>query len=130
MAGRQQTAPPQQRRSKDATAHPHQPGAHPDPSHPALRGASQLQTVPREWAMWHRFSTNGQVCGPCVWSIDANPQGANLIPVGESPRPYFGLFLLLVDPVDIVSNCKCMHSGICLEHTDKCTASSRLLLVG
>jgi hypothetical protein len=34
MAGRQQTAPPQQHRSKDATAHPHQPGAHPDPSHP------------------------------------------------------------------------------------------------
>jgi hypothetical protein len=34
MAGRQQTAPPQKRRSKDATAHPHQPGAHPDPPHP------------------------------------------------------------------------------------------------
>jgi hypothetical protein len=34
MAGRQQTAPPQQRRSKDDTAHPHQPGAHPDPPHP------------------------------------------------------------------------------------------------
>jgi hypothetical protein len=34
MAGRQQTAPPQQRRSKDVTAHPHQPGAHPDPPHP------------------------------------------------------------------------------------------------
>jgi hypothetical protein len=34
MAGRQQTAPPQQRRSKDATAHPHQPGARPDPPHP------------------------------------------------------------------------------------------------
>jgi hypothetical protein len=34
MSGRQQTAPPQQRRNKDATAHPHQPGAHPDPPHP------------------------------------------------------------------------------------------------
>jgi hypothetical protein len=34
MAGRQQTAPPQQHRSKDDTAHPHQPGAHPDPPHP------------------------------------------------------------------------------------------------
>jgi hypothetical protein len=34
MAGRQQTAPPQQRRSKDTTAHPHQPGAHPDLPHP------------------------------------------------------------------------------------------------
>jgi hypothetical protein len=34
MAGRQQTAPPQQRRSKDATAHPHQPGARPEPPHP------------------------------------------------------------------------------------------------
>jgi hypothetical protein len=34
MACLQQTAPPQQRRSKDATAHPHQPGAHPDPPHP------------------------------------------------------------------------------------------------
>jgi hypothetical protein len=34
MAGRQQTAPPQQRRSKDATAHPHQSGAHPDPPNP------------------------------------------------------------------------------------------------
>jgi hypothetical protein len=34
MAGRQQTAPPQQRRSKDSTAHPHQPGAHPDRPHP------------------------------------------------------------------------------------------------
>jgi hypothetical protein len=34
MAGRQQTAPPQQRSSKDDTAHPHQPGAHPDPPHP------------------------------------------------------------------------------------------------
>jgi hypothetical protein len=26
--------PPTDRRSKDATAHPHQPGAHPDPPHP------------------------------------------------------------------------------------------------
>jgi hypothetical protein len=34
MAGRQQTASPQQRRSKDATAHPHQPGARPEPPHP------------------------------------------------------------------------------------------------
>ena len=34
MAGRQQTAPPQQRRSKDATVHPHQPGARPNPPHP------------------------------------------------------------------------------------------------
>jgi hypothetical protein len=34
MAGRQQTAPPQHRSSKDATAHPHQPGARPDPQHP------------------------------------------------------------------------------------------------
>jgi hypothetical protein len=34
VAGRQQTAPPQQHRSKDDTAHPHQPGAHPDPPHP------------------------------------------------------------------------------------------------
>jgi hypothetical protein len=38
MAGRQQTAPPQQRRSKDSTVHPHQPGdrpesPHPDPAH-------------------------------------------------------------------------------------------------
>jgi hypothetical protein len=31
MASRQQTAPPQQRRSKDDTAHPHQPGARPEP---------------------------------------------------------------------------------------------------
>jgi hypothetical protein len=34
MACRQQTDPPQQRRSKDATAHPHQPGARPEPPHP------------------------------------------------------------------------------------------------
>jgi hypothetical protein len=34
MACRQQTAPPQQCSSKDSTAHPHQPGAHPDPPHP------------------------------------------------------------------------------------------------
>jgi hypothetical protein len=34
MAGRQQTAPPQQRRNKDATAHPHQPGARQEPPHP------------------------------------------------------------------------------------------------
>jgi hypothetical protein len=34
MAGRQQTAPPQKRRSKDATAHPHQPGARPEPPNP------------------------------------------------------------------------------------------------
>jgi hypothetical protein len=34
MAGRQQTAPPQQRRSKDETAHPHHPGALPVPPHP------------------------------------------------------------------------------------------------
>jgi hypothetical protein len=34
MAGLQQTAPPQHRGSQDATAHPHQPGAHPDPPHP------------------------------------------------------------------------------------------------
>ena len=34
VAGRQQTAPPQQRRSKDDTAHPPQPGAHPNPPHP------------------------------------------------------------------------------------------------
>jgi len=35
IARRQQTAPPQQRRSKDATAHPQQPGARPDPPRPA-----------------------------------------------------------------------------------------------
>jgi hypothetical protein len=35
MAGRQQTALPQQRHSKDATPHPHQPGAQPDPPRPA-----------------------------------------------------------------------------------------------
>jgi hypothetical protein len=34
MAGRQQTAPLQQRRSKDATAHPHQPVDRPEPPHP------------------------------------------------------------------------------------------------
>jgi len=34
MAGRQQTPPPQQHRSKDVTAHPHQPGARPEPPHP------------------------------------------------------------------------------------------------
>jgi hypothetical protein len=34
MTGRQQTAPPQQRSSKDDTAHPHQPGARPEPPHP------------------------------------------------------------------------------------------------
>ena len=34
MAGRQQTAPSQQRPSKDDTAHPHQPGARPNPPHP------------------------------------------------------------------------------------------------
>jgi hypothetical protein len=34
MAYHQQTAPPQQRRSKNATAHPHQIGARPDPPHP------------------------------------------------------------------------------------------------
>jgi hypothetical protein len=31
MACLQQTAPPQQCSSKDTTAHPHQPGARPDP---------------------------------------------------------------------------------------------------
>ena len=35
MAGRPQTAPPHLRRSKDDTAHPHQPGARPDPPRPA-----------------------------------------------------------------------------------------------
>jgi hypothetical protein len=30
----QQTAPAQQHRSKDTTAHPHQPGASPEPPHP------------------------------------------------------------------------------------------------
>ena len=34
MAGHQQMAPPQQQHSKDYTAHPHQPGAHPNPPHP------------------------------------------------------------------------------------------------
>jgi hypothetical protein len=34
MAGHQQTAPPQQRQSKDDTSHPHQPGARPDPPRP------------------------------------------------------------------------------------------------
>jgi hypothetical protein len=34
MAGLQQTAPPQQRHSKDATAHPHQPRTRPEPPHP------------------------------------------------------------------------------------------------
>jgi ribonuclease HI len=34
MAGLQQTAPPQQHHSKDDTAHPHQPGARPEPPHP------------------------------------------------------------------------------------------------
>ncbi len=34
MAGRQQTAPPQQCHSKDATAHPHPPGVRPEPPHP------------------------------------------------------------------------------------------------
>ena len=36
MAGRQQTAPPQQHQSNDNTAHPHQPGASPEPPHPDL----------------------------------------------------------------------------------------------
>jgi hypothetical protein len=35
IASRQQTAPPQLRSSKDATVHPHQPGASPDPPRPA-----------------------------------------------------------------------------------------------
>ena len=34
MAGRQQTAPPQQHRSKDNTAHQYQPGARPEPPNP------------------------------------------------------------------------------------------------
>jgi hypothetical protein len=34
MACRQQTAPPQKLRSKDDTAHPHQPGARPEPPNP------------------------------------------------------------------------------------------------
>jgi hypothetical protein len=34
MACRQQTAPPQKRRRKDTTAHPHQPGARPEPPNP------------------------------------------------------------------------------------------------
>jgi hypothetical protein len=35
IAGRQQTGPPKPCSSKDATAHPHQPGARPDPPRPA-----------------------------------------------------------------------------------------------
>jgi hypothetical protein len=34
MTGHQQTAPPQKRRSKDATDHPHQSGARPEPPNP------------------------------------------------------------------------------------------------
>ena len=45
MAGIQQTAPPQQRRSKADTAHPHQPGARPEPPHPDPGGIINLSKM-------------------------------------------------------------------------------------
>ena len=58
MAGRQQTAPPQQRRSKDDTAHPHQPGAspeppHPDPAHHHLHHPTKAKV---KFPLWNRIS--------------------------------------------------------------------------
>jgi hypothetical protein len=52
MAGRQQTAPPKQRHSKDTTVHPHQPGVHttqtlhtptqPQPQSPSSQNQGQI----------------------------------------------------------------------------------------
>jgi hypothetical protein len=47
MAGRQQTAPLQQRRSKDATAQPHQPGARPKPPYSPTQPTATVTTHPK-----------------------------------------------------------------------------------
>ena len=106
MTGRQQTAPAQQHHSKDATAHPHQPGARPEPPHPD----------PAHSRRHHPNSGNGcgtkNCAGPCTggggrgrvwegpWGLYKGPQRppASQISSPTAARarvqPYIGLFPL------------------------------------
>ena len=73
MAGRQQTAPPQPRRSQHATAHPHQPGAQTPhaPSHPAA--AATAQPKPRSGP--HYGTEFDQILGRLLQSPRADRSG-------------------------------------------------------
>ncbi len=106
MTGRQQTAPPQQRHSKDTTAHPHQPGTRPEPPHPDPAHSRRQQPNSGNGCCtkncarpWTGGGGRGRVWEGC-WGLYKGPQRppASRIssPTATHTRvqPYIGLFPL------------------------------------
>jgi hypothetical protein len=70
MASLQETAPPQQCLSKDATAHPHQPGARPDPPHP---DRAHSETPPPSQSQGQVPITEQNFLKACGWATTSAP---------------------------------------------------------